>query len=295
MGGLSYPAQKKIVLALFLLVPLTLLGMFTYYPAARLVYLSFTDWDGLGSGMSFLGFGNYKEVFTNPDLFGVFLHQIPYAVGGILQNIVAILFAVILNSTLKGRNAFRVLLFIPYIMNGVAVAFMFQYVFDTTGGSLNALLGAIGLDSLRQSWLGNAAIVNWALAGVSVWRYLGYTMIIYLGALQSLPSDMYEAARIDGANRFQSLWHLTLPSLSRIIQLNMFLTLSGALAVFDLPFVLTKGGPAGASETFLLKTTETAFQFNNYGLASAMSVVLLLLTVLILLGQNAALGRKGRD
>lgn len=295
MGGLSYPAQKKIVLALFLLVPLTLLGMFTYYPAARLVYLSFTDWDGLGSGMSFLGFDNYKEVFTNPDLFGVFLHQIPYAVGGILQNIVAIGFAVILNSTLKGRNAFRVLLFIPYIMNGVAVAFMFQYVFDTTGGSLNALLGAIGLDSLQQSWLGNAAIVNWALAGVSVWRYLGYTMIIYLGALQSLPSDMYEAARIDGANRFQSLWHLTLPSLSRIIQLNMFLTLSGALAVFDLPFVLTKGGPAGASETFLLKTTETAFQFNNYGLASAMSVVLLLLTVLILLGQNAALGRKGRD
>ncbi len=295
MGGLSYPAQKKIVLALFLLVPLTLLGMFTYYPAARLVYLSFTDWDGLGSGMSFLGFDNYKEVFTNPDLFGVFLHQIPYAVGGILQNIVAIGFAVILNSTLKGRNAFRVLLFIPYIMNGVAVAFMFQYVFDTTGGSLNALLGAIGLESLQQSWLGNAAIVNWALAGVSVWRYLGYTMIIYLGALQSLPSDMYEAARIDGANRFQSLWHLTLPSLSRIIQLNMFLTLSGALAVFDLPFVLTKGGPAGASETFLLKTTETAFQFNNYGLASAMSVVLLLLTVLILLGQNAALGRKGRD
>lgn len=295
MGGLSYPAQKKIVLALFLLVPLTLLGMFTYYPAARLMYLSFTDWDGLGSGMSFLGFDNYKEVFTNPDLFGVFLHQIPYAVGGILQNIVAIGFAVILNSTLKGRNAFRVLLFIPYIMNGVAVAFMFQYVFDTTGGSLNALLGAIGLESLQQSWLGNAAIVNWALAGVSVWRYLGYTMIIYLGALQSLPSDMYEAARIDGANRFQSLWHLTLPSLSRIIQLNMFLTLSGALAVFDLPFVLTKGGPAGASETFLLKTTETAFQFNNYGLASAMSVVLLLLTVLILLGQNAALGRKGRD
>lgn len=295
MGGLSYPAQKKVILVFFLLVPLALLGLFTYYPAVKLVYLSFTDWDGLGSGASFLGLDNYREVFTNPDLFGVFLHQIPYAIGGILQNIVAIGFAVILNSTLRGRNAFRVMLFVPYIMNGVAVAFMFQYVFDTTGGSLNALLGAVGLENLQQSWLGNASLVNGSLAGVSVWRYLGYTMIIYLGALQSLPSDMYEAARIDGANRFRSLWHLTLPSLSRIIQLNMFLTLSGALAVFDLPFVLTKGGPGGASQTFLLKTTETAFQFNNYGLASAMSVVLLLLTLLILLAQNAALGRKGRD
>ncbi len=293
MSHISYPLQRKFILISFLLIPLALLSLFTYYPAMRLVYLSFTSWDGISPVKEWLGLGNYIEIFTNPDLFGVFLHQIPYVLIGIIQNIVAIVFAVILNSKLRGRNFFRVMLFLPFIMNAVAVAFMFQYVFDTTNGSLNGLLGLVGLESWQQSWLGNASLVNYALASIGFWRFMGYNMVIYLGALQSIPGDMYEAAKIDGASRFQMLWSLTIPNLTPIISLNMFLTLSGALAVFDLPFVLTKGGPAGASETFLFKTIETAFQFNNYGLASAMSVVLLLFTAIILLVQNLVINRKG--
>ncbi|TKJ94233.1 ABC transporter permease [Paenibacillus sp. CFBP13512] len=293
MSHISYPLQRKFILISFLLIPLALLALFTYYPAMRLVYLSFTSWDGISPVKEWLGLGNYIEIFTNPDLFGVFLHQIPYVLIGIIQNIVAIVFAVILNSKLRGRNFFRVMLFLPFIMNAVAVAFMFQYVFDTTNGSLNGLLGLVGLKSWQQSWLGNASLVNYALASIGFWRFMGYNMVIYLGALQSIPGDMYEAAKIDGASRFQMLWSLTIPNLTPIISLNMFLTLSGALAVFDLPFVLTKGGPAGASETFLFKTIETAFQFNNYGLASAMSVVLLLFTAIILLVQNLVINRKG--
>lgn len=293
MSHISYPLQRKLILISFLLLPLALLAIFTYYPAMRLVYLSFTSWDGISPVKEWLGLGNYIEIFTNPDLFGVFLHQIPYVLIGIIQNIVAIVFAVILNSKLRGRNFFRVMLFLPFIMNAVAVAFMFQYVFDTTNGSLNGLLGLVGLESWQQSWLGNASLVNYALASIGFWRFMGYNMVIYLGALQSIPGDMYEAARIDGASRSQMLWSLTIPNLTPIISLNMFLTLSGALAVFDLPFVLTKGGPAGASETFLFKTIETAFQFNNYGLASAMSIVLLLFTAIILVIQNLVINRKG--
>lgn len=293
MSHISYPLQRKLILISFLLIPLALLVIFTYYPAMRLVYLSFTSWDGISPVKEWLGLGNYIEIFTNPDLFGVFLHQIPYVLIGIIQNIVAIVFAVILNSKLRGRNFFRVMLFLPFIMNAVAVAFMFQYVFDTTNGSLNGLLGLVGLESWQQSWLGNASLVNYALASIGFWRFMGYNMVIYLGALQSIPGDMYEAAKIDGASRFQMLWSLTIPNLTPIISLNMFLTLSGALAVFDLPFVLTKGGPAGASETFLFKTIETAFQFNNYGLASAMSVVLLLFTAIILVVQNLVINWKG--
>lgn len=293
MNALSYKAQRKLILISFLSIPLALLCLFTYYPAAKLIYLSFTDWNGISKSSEWLGLSNYKEIFTNSDLFGVFIHQIPYVIIGVIQNIIAIVFAVILNSKLRGRNVFRVMLFLPFIMNAVAVAFMFQYVFDTTNGSLNSLLGMIGLSSLQQSWLGDMSLVNFSLASIGFWRFMGYNMVIYLGAMQSIPGDMYEAAKIDGSNRFQTLWYLTIPNLTKIIQLNMFLTLSGALAVFDLPFVLTKGGPAGASETFLLKTIETAFQFNNYGLASAMSVVLLLFTVLILGIQNAVINRKG--
>ncbi|CAI6066260.1 carbohydrate ABC transporter permease [Cohnella sp. JJ-181] len=296
MNGLSYQTQKRIILLCFMSVPLALLALFTFYPAVKLVWMSFTDWDGLEANPTWIGFANFVEVFTNRDLFGVFLNQIPYAVVGIAQNAIAIVFAVILNSKLRGRNGFRVLMFLPFIMNAVAVAFMFQYVFDTTNGSLNILLGAIGLDGLaRTSWLGNTSLVNFSLASISMWRFLGYNMVIYLGALQSIPADMYEAAEIDGAGRWQKLARLTLPNLTKIIQLNMFLTLSGALAVFDLPFVLTKGGPAGASETFLFKTINTAFQFNNFGLASAMSVVLLLIVVVVLSLQNLVIGRGGKD
>lgn len=277
----------------FLTIPLAMLLLFTYYPAVRLVYLSFTSWDGISSDISWIGLENYKEVFLNPDLFGVFLHQIPYALIGIIQNVIAILFAVILNSKLRGRNFFRVLMFLPYIMNAVAVAFMFQYVLDTTNGSLNGLLGLVGLESWQQSWLGNETLVNFSLASISMWRFMGYNMVIYIGALQAIPGDIYEAAKIDGSGRFQTLWYITIPNITKIIQLNMFLTLSGALAIFDLPYVLTKGGPAGASQTFLLKTTETAFQFNNFGLASAMSVVLLLMTIIILGLQNSVINGKG--
>jgi len=291
MNGISYKTQKIIIVFGFLIIPVVLLSTFTYYPAVKMMYLSFTSWDGYSDAASWIGFDNYKEIFTNSELFGVFAHHLPYVLVGIVQNAAAIVFAVILNSKLRGRNGFRVILFLPFIMNAVAVAFMFQYVFDTQNGSLNVLLNFIGIGKI--SWLGNQSLVNFSLALIGFWKFMGYNMVIYLGALQAISGDMYEAAKIDGANRFQTLWHLTLPNLTKIIQLNMFLTVSGALGVFDLPFVLTKGGPAGASETFLFKTVETAFQFNNFGLASAMSIVLLVMTVLILGVQNLVINGRG--
>jgi len=293
MGSMSYRTQRLLIIIGFLAVPLALLCIFTYYPAIRMVYLSFTDYNGYSANAEWIGLDNYKTIFTNPDFFGVFLNQIPYVIVGVIQNFVALMFAIILNSKLRGRNFFRVMLFLPFIMNAVAVSFMFQYVYDTTQGSLNLLLGFLGLESLQQSWLGNVNIVNYSLASIGFWRFMGYNMVIYLAALQSLPSDMYEAAKIDGAGRFRTIWSLTLPNMTKIIQLNMFLTLSGALSVFEYPFVLTKGGPVGASETFLLKTLETAFQFNNFGLASAMSIVLLIFVIILLVIQNAVI--EGRD
>jgi raffinose/stachyose/melibiose transport system permease protein len=291
---LSFNSQKKLIITLFVSVPLLLLLTFAYYPALELFRISFTSWDGLSPDRSWIGFDNYKEVFSNPGIFGVFKHNLAYFVVGIVQNILAIYFAVVLNSKLKGRNFFRLLLFLPYILNGVAVAYLFGYVFDTTNGSLNYLLGQLGFGALSEtSWLGNGSFVNYTLASIGLWRFMGFNMVIYLAALQSIPSDLYEAASIDGANGWKQFLHITLPNIYKIIELNLFLTVTGALEVFDLPFVLTKGGPAGASETFVMKIIETAFQFNNYGLASAMSVVLLLFVVIVLSIQRFLLNRKG--
>ncbi|RIX53132.1 sugar ABC transporter permease [Paenibacillus nanensis] len=294
LSGMSIQKQRKLIIFSFITVPLLLLLTFAYYPALELVRLSFTDWDGISADKTYIGWANYKEVFSNPEIFGVFRNNVAYFVVGIVQNIAAIYFAVVLNGKLKGKNLFRLLLFLPYILNGVAVAFLFGYVYDTTNGSLNLLLGQLGFDQLAEtSWLGQSQLVDYSLASISFWRFMGFNMVIYLAALQSIPSDLYEAASIDGANGWQKFIYITLPNIYKIIELNLFLTVTGALEVFDLPFVLTKGGPAGASETFVLKIVETAFQFNNYGLASAMSVVLLLFVIIVLSIQRYLLKGKG--
>lgn len=293
-GSLSYGKQKKLIIFLFLLIPVALLLLFTYYPAAKLVYFSFTEWDGYSPEKPWVGLDNYREVFSNPDIFGVFAHNFAYFVMGLVQNAVAIYFAVILNTRLRGRNAFRLLLFLPYIMNGVAVAFMFGYVFDTTQGSLNLFLNSIGLTGLGDtSWLGTEGLVNYSLASTGLWRFMGYNMVIYIASLQAIPGDIYEAAKIDGANAWHTFWRITLPNMKPVIQLNLFLTVTGALEVFDLPFVLTKGGPAGASQTYVQRVIETAFAFNNYGLASAMSIILLFFVVAVVGLQQFVLSRGG--
>lgn len=293
LGKLSYGKQRMIIILSFTTIPLLLLLTFAYYPAVELVRLSFTNWDGMSPNKDWIGLDNYREVFSNPDIFGVFRHNAAYFFVGVVQNIAAIYFAIILKSRLKGRYLFRLLLFLPYILNGVAVAYLFGYVFDTTDGSLNSLLAQLGLPS-DTSWLGKESLVNYTLASIGFWRFMGFNMVIYLAALQSIPDDLYEAASIDGANGWQQFRFITLPNIYKIIELNLFLTVTGALEVFDLPFVLTNGGPAGASETFVMKIIATAFQFNNYGLASAMSVVLLLFVVFFLSVQRYFLN-KGRD
>ncbi|GIP52688.1 ABC transporter permease [Paenibacillus vini] len=293
---MTYNRQKNIIIFTFLLIPVALLLLFTYYPAAKLVFFSFTDWDGYSPEKPWVGLDNYKEVFSNPDIFGVFTHNFAYFVMGLIQNVVAIYFAVVLNGRLRGRNGFRLLLFLPYIMNGVAVAFMFGYVFDTTQGSLNLFLNSIGLTKLGEtSWLGTAGLVNYSLASTGLWRFMGYNMVIYIASLQAIPKDIYEASKIDGANAWQTFWRITLPNMKPVIQLNLFLTVTGALEVFDLPFVLTKGGPAGASQTYVQRVVDTAFAFNNYGLASAMSIILLFFVIAVVGLQQFVLSRGGNN
>jgi raffinose/stachyose/melibiose transport system permease protein len=285
----SYKKQKLIILISFLTLPLVFLGTFTFYPAVRLLMLSFTDWDGHALHYHWIGFANFKDVFSDKDTFTAFSHNIYYFVGGIIQNIIAIYFAVILNSKIKGRNAFRLVLFAPYILNSVATAYMFQFIYNSDHGALNSLLSWVGLDMWRQSWLGNPHLINVSLAAVSLWKFMGFNMVIYLSVLQSIPGDIYEAAKIDGASPFQSFRFITLPSIRRVIELNMILTISGALEAFDIPFVIT--GAAGGSDTFVTRINDVAFKFNSYGLASAMAVTLLAIVIIVIWLQRKLLLR----
>lgn len=287
MGVLSFRTQKVIILCSFLFIPLLLLGVFTYYPAFSLIRISFTDWNGISLHKTGIGWENYKRVFSDPKYLVIFKHNLIYFLVGFSQIGLSLYFAVILNSKLRGKNIFRAILFSPYIINSVAVAFMFTFLLNNEIGALNIVLKEVGLGFLAKNWLSDPQIINYTLAFMSTWKYMGFMMVIILGTLQSIPNDLYEAASIDGASGFQSFRFITLPSLRRILELCFFLNLNGALGAFEFPFVIfPAGSPLGISDTFVTNTLLTSFRYSDFGLASAMGVLLMIITVILVLAQR---------
>ncbi|MGO4106240.1 carbohydrate ABC transporter permease [Paenibacillus sp. YAF4_2] len=292
MFNFSFKTQRYLILFGFLTIPVLLSLTFSYYPAISLIYYSLTDWSGLGWDMNFIGLDNYKEIFTKPEVFGALKNNLYYFIGGLVQVALSLYFAVILTGKLRGRNGFRAMLFIPYVLHSVATVIMFKNLYHMEYGSLNVLLGSIGLESWQQAWLGNKHLVNFSLAFISMWKYMGLNMVIFIGALQSIPSDLYEAASIDGANSRQKFRFITLPSIRKVMELMLILTLTGALEAFDIPYVMLLG--ANDTSTFVIKTVDTAFKYQNFGLASAMAVVLLIMVLIFIVIQRKLLFREER-
>jgi ABC-type sugar transport system permease subunit len=270
--------RAKLTPWLFLIVPLGLLILFTYIPAVNMLYYSFTSWDGTDPVKTFIGAKNYFTIFTKPEIIQVFLVSIYYFVASFFQMAIALYFATILSFSTRFRNLFKGFLFFPYLINGVAVAFVFLYFFQP-GGTLDGVLQLFGVHN-PPFWLGNQNIINYSLAGTSVWRFTGLNFVLFLGAIQSIPREIYEAAEIDGANRWHEFRYIIAPGIKRIISLSFILAISGSLAVFEIPFIMTGG--ANGSATFVIYAVREGFGvFHKVGLASALAVVLLLLVLLV--------------
>jgi raffinose/stachyose/melibiose transport system permease protein len=261
---------------LFLLVPLAFLALFTYVPVVSMLFYSVTDWDGLSQDSTFVGMDNYVDLFTRPQLFQVFAVSLFYLVGAAIQIVAALYFATLLSFKVRLRNVFKGILFFPYLINGVAIGFVFLYFFQP-GGTFDTVLGLFGVEP--RLWLGDPDMVNTSLASVSVWRFMGLNMVLFIGAIQSIPPQLYEAAALDGATRWQQFRYVIAPGIRPIISLSAILAVSGALSVFEIPFIMTGG--SNNSETFVIQTVKLAFNFNKVGLASAATVVLLLIVLLV--------------
>ncbi|MFD7966800.1 carbohydrate ABC transporter permease [Streptomyces zaomyceticus] len=268
---------RRITPWLFLAAPLALLITFTYVPVASMISYSFTDWDGVSPDRENVGFDNYVQIFTRPELFRVFFVSGYYLAASVVQIAVALYFAVILSFNLKFRNFFKGILFFPYLINGVAIGFVFLYFFQD-GGTLDSVLSWFGVSN-DHPWLGDPTSANISLAGVSVWRFTGLNFVLFLGAIQSIPGELYEAAELDGAGRWKQFRHIIAPGMKPVISLSVILAISGSLSVFEIPYIMT-GGATG-TQTFVIQTIKLAFQFNKTGLASAAAVVLLLIILLI--------------
>ncbi|MEG2700869.1 MAG: sugar ABC transporter permease, partial [Hungatella sp.] len=190
----SLEKQKKIFIVCALVIPMALLIGFVMVPAFDLVRMSFTDWDGISADFQWIGFGNYASMLKNQDLWLSLRNNAVYFAGHLLFIPIELAFAVLLTSKLRAAKFYKTMVFMPYIINGVAISYAFSYFFSPINGAFDAILEALHLGGLIQNWLSNTKIVNFVLASVSLWRFSGYHVILFMAALQSLTQDVQEAA-----------------------------------------------------------------------------------------------------
>ena len=282
-GGRNSHSGRTLRALPYLVPALALLVLFTYVPVANMIYYSFTNWDGLTTQLHVVGLGNYVTVATDPRYWKIFTVSLYYFVASFVQIALALYFATVLSFQTRLRNFFKGVLFFPYLLNGVAIGFVFLYLFQP-GGTLDSVLGAVHAGGLSQQWLGNPDIANVSLAATSVWRFMGLNFVLFLGAIQSISPELYEAAELDGAGRWNQFRYIIAPGIKRIISLSVILAISGSLSVFEIPFIMTGG--ANGTSTFVIETVQTAFSFRKIGLASALATVLMLIVIVVTVVQR---------
>jgi multiple sugar transport system permease protein len=270
----SRDGQKVIVIVTFLLIPLLLLFVFTYLPFAEMFSFSFYNMKYIGA-RKFVGLKNYIKVFQRDDCFGALKLSLYYMGGSVVQLVLALYLATVLSFKVKGGNIFKGFMFFPYLINGIAIGFIFKF-FYTRGFVFDTVLQWCGfnLENLPY-WLKDQSINNISLVGTSVWRYFGQNMVLFIGAIMSVDNELYEAAMLDGANRFQQFIYIILPSIKTIVTLNIILSITGSLSAFEPPYVITDG--ANGTGTYFVVMHEIAHTQQKVGLASAMAIVLLMI------------------
>lgn len=275
--------QRILVIITFMLVPLLLLFLFTYLPFFNMVKFSFTNCTYTDPG-KFVGLKNYKDVFSRDDIISTLVVSLYYMGGSVVQLALALLFATMMVFGAKGSSVYKACMFFPYLICGIAVGFIFKFFFFHEG-VLDTILGLFGVTNCPL-WLENKNINNIALVSTSVWRYTGQNMVMFLGAMMSVDDTLYEAASLDGANKWQQFRYIIMPSIHTIIVLNLILSISGSLSAFEPPYVITNG--AFGTGTFFVVMNRIAHENNKVGLASAMAVFLLSLIILVTIFQKVS-------
>lgn len=286
--------EKALFILAFLAIPFLLLATFSFYPTGKLIQLSLTNWKGLGP-YDYIGMQNYQELFQSGDFLQILANVFAYVIIAVFQVYFALFLAIVLNGNIKGSKVFKSCIFLPYMLNGVAVAFMFNIMYNYESGPFNVLLRAMGLGQFAVHWISASYMTNFSLGLIALWRYTGFNMVVFLGGLQSISPELYEAASIDGASFLQKARFITLPSIKTTFEINLLLGLNGALQAYFEPFIITKGGPNGITETFITKSLKYAFDFQNFGLASALAVLLIVMILFVMGISKLLVARKGGE
>lgn len=289
---LKRPSKATTSLILFVLPAFILYVIFLVIPVLQGSYYSFTNWDGLNKSYGFVGLQNFVEAIRDDANFRTALlftaKYVLFAV--VLQNALALLLALLIESQKRAKGFFRTIFFMPNMLSVIISTFMWVFVFTKV---MPALSEYAALKFLGQSWLGDPNVSFWSIMLVSVWGGVGTLMIIYMSAIQGIPQHLKEAAIIDGAKPYHMLRYITLPLITHALTICIFLTLNSSFKVYDLIFALTGGGPARATQVITMNILEEAYQRNyRYGYASAKAIILFLIILVITLVQVSVMKKR---
>jgi raffinose/stachyose/melibiose transport system permease protein len=287
--------RKRVELIVLLVPPIVLFLGFVIVPMIFAVWYSLYNWSGFGPLNDFIGTANYTGVLTGPVFHQALLHNVIIAVLSlVIQLPISIGLALLLNRRMRGRTFLRLAVFAPFVLSEATAAVMW-YELLQPGGPLDALLKAAGLGGLVHYWLASTSLVLYSVFVVATWKYIGFGIVLLLAGLQGIPPELREAAAIDGATPWQLTRAITLPLLAPTIRIWGFITVIGSLQIFDIVWVLTEGGPAGASSTITSYMVLQGVDSTDFGFASAIAVILFAFClVFALVYQRFALRRDVR-
>src|SRR3990172_4257269 len=279
-------------IGLFMLPAFSLYVLFVLLPIAQAVRFSFFKWNGLAPLTEFVGLANYERALADPVFIGAVSHNVLIVVLSLaLQIPFALGLALMLNRRFRGRAALRLVFFAPYVIAEVITGVVWSLLLQP-GGLAEGALEAFGLGSLYHPWLADPSTVMLALFVIISWKYFGFHMILLLAGLQGIPRELDEAAAMDGASRRQAIRYVTLPLLGPTLRVSVFLSIIGALQLFDLVWVTTGGGPVNASNTMATYMFDWGFRRFQLGYGSAVAVILFILALVVALAYQRFVMRR---
>ncbi len=294
-AGMRSPGEPRKIAYLYLLPAGVVFALFVLVPLGHAAFLSLYQWDGLTEGV-WVGFDNYADVVSDPALREAFGHALILIIFyALLPVLIGLLIAGLLARVqVRGMTFFRTVLFLPQVIAMVVVAVMWRMIYDPGSGALNSILGAVGLDGLKQNWLGDFDVALPSVGLVGTWVMLGLAMVLLLAGVQKIPPSLFDAAKVDGAGPFREFFAVTLPALRGEIAVALTLTTIQALRNFDLVYITTRGGPGTATSVPAFQVYDRAFNSGQVGSAAAVGIVLTLVIFLLTTGINQIAERAGR-
>lgn len=268
--------KNAVRVLIFILPALIPLGIFWLFPMAEAIFMSFTDWDYMSSTYDIIGFDNYKSIFSDTMFYEALKNTVVFTLGTLIPTIAGGLFtAVLLKKKIKGSAIYKAVIFSPWVTPTVVISIVWSWIFEPQYGLANYILQLFNLP--KSQWLQSSDTAMYAVVLVTIWKSFGWVMIFYLTALERVPKELYEAASVDGAGRWQKFKSITLPLISPTTFFLTIITTIDSLKAYDQIQVLTQGGPSGSTRTILYLYYQTAFENFNIGEATSIVVILLII------------------